>query len=154
MNFSTFNCYYDNVLGDARKQRGLVQIFTDVRGNETVVTLAIAGAEQTTTTTLPGVTNPQERVTLDGVTVSETDASGVTQTSDYDVYRRLVAQTDGRNNTTTRMYDAVGRLATVTDAAGAVTAYAYDAAGNVSAVTNALGNVIEYAYDVRGSSAN
>ena len=85
------------------------------------------------------------------LTVSETDASGVTQTSDYDVYRRLVAQTDGRNNTTTRMYDAVGRLATVTDAAGAVTAYAYDAAGNVSAVTNALGNVIEYAYDVRGT---
>ena len=130
---------------------GLVQISTDVRGNETVVTLAIEGAEQTTTTTLPGVTNPQERVTLDGVTVSETDASGVTQTSDYDVYRRLVSQTDGRNNTTTRMYDAVGRLATVTDAAGEVTAYAYDAAGNVSAVTNALGNVIEYAYDVRGN---
>ncbi|MBR6802737.1 MAG: RHS repeat protein [Kiritimatiellae bacterium] len=117
-------------------------------------TLAIAGAEQTTTTTVPGVTNPQERVTLDGVTVSETDASGVTQTSDYDVYRRLVSQTDGRNNTTTRMYDAVGRLATVTDAAGAETAYAYDAAGNVSAVTNALGNVIEYAYDVRGNNAN
>ena len=130
---------------------GLVQISTDVRGNETVVTLAIAGAEQTTTTTMPGVTNLQERVTLDGVTVSETDASGVTQTSDYDVYRRLVSQTDGRNNTTTRMYDVVGRLATVTDAAGAVTAYAYDAAGNVSAVTNALGNVIEYAYDVRGN---
>ena len=140
MNFSTFNCYYNNVLGDARKQRGLVQISTDVRGNETVVTLAIAGAEQTTTTTLPGVTNLQERVTLDGVTVSETDASGVTQTSDYDVYRRLVSKTDGRNNTTTRMYDAVGRLATVTHAAG-----------NVSAVTNALGNVIEYAYDVRGN---
>ena len=38
--------------------------------------IAIEGAEQTTTTTLPGVTNPQERVTLDGVTVSETDAAG------------------------------------------------------------------------------
>ena len=54
MNFSTFNCYYDNVLRDARKQRGLVQISTDGRGNETVVTLAIEGAEQTTTTTVPG----------------------------------------------------------------------------------------------------
>ncbi|MBQ9694781.1 MAG: RHS repeat protein, partial [Kiritimatiellae bacterium] len=145
-----------NRLGNLVQRRrsdaeGFVQVATDVRGNATLTAVEIDGAEQTTTTTLPGVTNPQVQVTLDGVTVEETDTAGVTQTSGYDVYRRLVSQTDGRNNTTTRAYDVLGRLASVTDAAGAVTAYAYDTVGNVSAVTNALGNVVTYAYDVRGN---
>ena len=130
---------------------GFTQVATDVRGNETVTTLEIEGAEQTTITMLPGVTNPRVSVTLDGVTVSETDMAGVTQTMDYDVYRRVIAQTDGRNNTTTRVYDAFGRLASVTDAAGATTSYVYDNVGNVASVTNALGNVVTYAYDVRGN---
>ena len=130
---------------------GFAQITTDVRGNETVTEVAFDGATQTTTTTLPGVANSQVSVTLDGVTVSETDTAGVTQTADYDEYRRVISQTDGRDNTTTRTYDALGRLATVTDAVGATTTYAYDSVGNVASVTNALGNVINYSYDVRGN---
>ena len=143
-------------MGDLVQRRrtdaeGFTQVATDVRGNETVTTVEFDGATQTTTTTLPGVTNPQVSVTLDGVTVSETDTAGVTQTANYDVYRRVVSQTDGRNNTTTCVYDAFGRLASVTDAAGATTSYVYDNVGNVASVTNALGNVVTYAYDVRGN---
>ena len=130
---------------------GFTQVSTDVRGNETVTLEVFDGATQTTTTTLPGVTNPQVSVTLDGVMVSETDSAGVTQTANYDVYRRVVSQTDGRNNTTTRVYDAFGRLATVTDAAGATTSYVYDNVGTVASVTNALGNVVAYLYDIRGN---
>ena len=143
-------------MGDLVQRRrtdaeGFTQISTDVRGNETVTSVVFDGATQTTTTTLPGVANPQVSVTLDGVTVSETDTSGVTQTMNYDVYRRVVSQTDGRNNTTTRVYDAFGRLASVTDAAGATTSYVYDNVGNVASVTNALGNVVAYLYDIRGN---
>ncbi|MGN0890655.1 MAG: hypothetical protein ACI4W7_03280, partial [Candidatus Spyradenecus sp.] len=129
---------------------GRRQVVTDARGNETVVEVAIEGADETTTVRQAGVANAQVTVARDGVQVSAVDAAGVETAIAYDALKRPVAQTDGRGNVTARAYDALGRLAAVTDGAGAVTAYGYDEAGRLAAVTNALGNVVNYGYNARG----
>ena len=129
---------------------GRRQVVTDARGNETVVEVAIEGADETTTVRQAGVANAQVTVARDGVQVSAVDAAGIETAIAYEALKRPVAQTDGRGNVTARAYDALGRLAAVTDGAGAVTAYGYDEAGRLAAVTNALGNVVDYGYNARG----
>ncbi len=119
----------------------------------------------------PGSNITAEVVTVDGLTISQTDSVGITSglvvqdiTTVVDgteqttsLYRRHTAtgmeirQRDGRGNVSTTVTDIAGRAISVTDAAGNITFTAYDAAHDKpSVITNAQGFTSCYKYDARG----
>ncbi|MCQ2393356.1 MAG: hypothetical protein MJ249_03630 [Kiritimatiellae bacterium] len=128
-------------------------VATDVRGNATVVRMAVDPARQGRVETVqrPETSNIATNWYVDGAIVSNVSHAGVCEQRRLDAYRRETARIDGRGNTTTRSYNPQGRLARVVDASGAGTGYAYDAMGRVVEVTNALDQVSTRAYDLRGN---
>ena len=147
-------------------------ISTDVRGNVSINWAEYtAPAKVTGFSSVPGSNITAEVVTVDGLTISQTDSVGITSglvaqdiTTVVDgaeqttsLYRRHTAtgmeirQRDGRGNVSTTVTDIAGRAISVTDAAGNMTFTAYDAVHDKPAVvTNAQGFTSCYKYDARG----
>ena len=147
-------------------------ISTDVRGNVSMNWAEYtAPAKVTGFSSVPGSNITAEVVTVDGLTVSQSDNVGITSglvTQDIttvvdgteqttSLYRRYTAtgmeikQRDGRGNVSTTVTDIAGRAISVTDAAGNMTFTAYDALHDKpSVVTNAQGFTSCYKYDSRG----
>ena len=147
-------------------------ISTDVRGNVSMNWAEYtAPAKVTSFSSIPGSNITAEVVTVDGLTISQTDNAGITsglvvqdistvvdgteQTTS--LYRRYTAtgmeirQRDGRGNVSTTVTDIAGRAISVTDAAGNITFTAYDAAHDKpTVITNAQGFTSCYKYDSRG----
>ena len=147
-------------------------ISTDVRGN-----VSMNWAEYTSPAKVTGFSSVPESnitaevMTVDGLTISQTDNAGITSglvvqdiTTVVDgteqttsLYRRHTAtgmeirQRDGRGNVSTTVTDIAGRTISSTDAAGNMTFTAYDAVHDKpSVVTNAQGFTSCYKYDSRG----
>ena len=147
-------------------------ISTDVRGNSSVNwSEYTAPAKVTGFSSVPGSNIIAEVVTVDGLTISQTDSVGITSglvTQDIttvvdgteqttSLYRRYTAtgmeikQRDGRGNVSTTVTDIAKRTISVTDAAGNITFTAYDTVHDQpSVVTDAMGNTSCYRYDARG----
>ena len=147
-------------------------ISTDVRGNVSINWAEYtAPAKVTSFSSVPGSNIIAEVVTVDGLTISQTDSVGITSgleaqdiTTVVDgteqttsLYRRHTAtgmeikQRDGRGNVSTTVTDIAGRAISVTDAAGNITFTAYDAVHDKhSVITNAQGFTSCYKYDARG----
>ena len=147
-------------------------ISTDVRGNVSINWAEYtAPAKVTSFSSVPGSNIIAEVVTVDGLTISQTDNAGITSglvvqdiTTVVDgteqttsLYRRHTAtgmeirQRDGRGNVSTTVTDIAGRVISSTDAAGNMTFTAYDAVHDKPAVvTNAQGFTSCYKYDSRG----
>lgn len=90
---------------------------------------------------------------VDGVTISETDITGITTTyiRTIDACGIHLQTTDGRGNTMLIDKNILGQTVKVTDAAGNITTTEYDfATGSPSCITDALGKTVCYAYDPRG----
>ena len=101
--------------------------------------------------TEPGANTGTTTLIRDGLTLSETDAAGVTTTYTYDALGRQLTATDGRGNTTTNVYNDKGQLASTTDAANNTTTYTYSATtGELVTVTDANGKTVNYVYDLKG----
>ena len=147
-------------------------ISTDVRGN-----VSMNWAEYTSPAKVTGFSSVPESnitaevMTVDGLTISQTDNAGISSglvvqdiTTVVDgteqttsLYRRHTAtgmeirQRDGRGNVSTTVTDIAGRTISSTDAAGNMTFTAYDALHDKpSVVTNAQGFTSCYKYDSRG----
>ena len=147
-------------------------ISTDVRGNVSINWAEYtAPAKVTSFSSVPGSNITAEVMTVDGLTISQTDNAGITSgleaqdiTTVVDgteqttsLYRRYTAtgmeikQRDGRGNVNTTVTDIAGRVISSTDAAGNMTFTAYDAVHDKPAVvTNAQGFTSCYKYDSRG----
>ena len=147
-------------------------ISTDVRGNVSINWAEYtAPAKVTGFSSVPESNITAEVMTVDGLTISQTDNAGITSglvvqdiTTVVDgteqttsLYRRYTAtgmeikQRDGRGNVSTTVTDIAGRVISVTDAAGNMTFTAYDAVHDKpSVVTNAQGFTSCYKYDSRG----
>ena len=101
--------------------------------------------------TEPGANTGITTLIRDGLTLSETDAAGVSTTYTYDALGRQLTATDGRGNTTTNLYNNKGQLISTTDAANHTTTYTYSAAtGELVTVTDANGKTVNYVYDLKG----
>ena len=101
--------------------------------------------------TEPGANTGTTTLIRDGLTLSETDAAGVSTTYTYDALGRQLTATDGRGNTTTNVYNNKGELVSTTDAANHTTTYTYSAAtGELVTVTDANGKTVNYVYDLKG----
>ena len=126
----------------------------DERGNATTTRTEYAGGTaRLTLTELPGCDTPARSLSIDGFTIEQTDAAGVTTRAArrYTSNGMELTQTDGRGNTATQVTDIAGRTLAITDAAGATTTTTYAADSDQPAtVTDALGNTARYRYDVRG----
>ncbi|MCQ2364485.1 MAG: hypothetical protein MJ051_02885 [Akkermansia sp.] len=129
-------------------------ISTDERGHETRRRTEYAGGSaRLTLSEQPGCAAPARSLSIDGFTLEQTDAAGVTSraTRRYTENGMELTQTDGRGNTTTQVSDIAGRTLRLTDAAGATTTTTYAAdSDHPAAVTDALGNTACYRYDERG----
>jgi RHS repeat-associated protein len=107
------------------------------------------------TTHTPASTLDALTVSVNGLTLTNVTATGVTTVYAYDPLARRIAVTDGRGNTASNTYNTAGQLVSESRANGAsppfVTAYAYDPfTGRRVAVTNALGQATHTAYDAEG----
>ena len=101
--------------------------------------------------TEPGANTGTTTLIRDGLTLSETDAAGVSTTYTYDALGRQLTATDGRGNTTTNVYNNKGELVSTTDAANHTTTYTYSATtGELVTVTDANGKTVNYVYDLKG----
>ena len=132
----------------------IAESFTvDVRGNTNRTWSAVdpSTAKRMSWSTRAGVGNTAFLESIDGATIRTVDTSAITNTVQYDAFKRQVATTDGRSNTTSYVYDELGRMSRQIDPCGNETAYVYDAMGRISEVTNALGNVTFTRYDLRGN---
>ena len=92
-------------------------------------------------------------ISVDGFTVSQTDHSGLTQTSSriYTAQGMILLQTDTRGNTTKTETDIAGRTVKTTDPAGHVASTSYHACFNSpECITDSLGHTICHVYDHRG----
>ncbi|MBQ7088399.1 MAG: sugar-binding protein, partial [Clostridia bacterium] len=147
-------------------------ISTDVRGNVSMNWAEYTDpAKVTSFSSVPGSNITAEVVTVDGLTISQSDNAGITSglvvqdiTTVVDgaeqttsLYRRYTAtgmeikQRDGRGNVSTTITELAGRVISVTDAAGNITFTAYDTAHDKpSVITNAQGFTSNYKYDSRG----
>ena len=112
-----------------------------------------------------------EMVSVDGLTLSQKDYTGIhtglavqsytavveDEEATISMYRHYtdtgmeIKQYDGRGNVTTVITDVAGRTVSVTDAADSTTTTMYDSVHNQpSVITDAMGNAYCYKYDVRG----
>jgi YD repeat-containing protein len=110
------------------------------------------------TTTQTAVTDPGGNVTthrfsMQGVTLSTTDALGQTTTYEYAPGTNLlVATTDPLGRTIRVVYDASGNMTSATDAGGNTTTFTYEATFNsITAVTGPTGNVVQLERDAQGN---
>ena len=129
-------------------------ISTDVRGNESVSWSVIeTGGKQLSYSIIPSSGITAESVSVDGVTLSQTDHAGITTTTSrcYTATGVVTVRTDGRGNAVTVESDIAERPISVTDALGNTSTTHYDAFHDQPAVeTDAQGNTSCYKYDVRG----
>ena len=132
----------------------IAESFTvDERGNTNRTWSAVnpSEAKRTSWSTQAGVGTVAFSESIDGSMTLSVNTSAITNTVQYDAFKRQVATTDGRGNTTSYVYDELGRMSRQIDPCGNETAYVYDTMGRISEVTNALGNVTFTRYDLRGN---
>jgi RHS repeat-associated protein len=127
---------------------------TDAYGNTVVQTTDVNTGTKTitSTTTLPGVTNPLVETMVNGLKTTMVGVDGLTTTYGYDGLERPKSVTDTRGNTTTSAYIAGANLvSTVTDATSTVVSTStYDALGRPKSNTNAGGYLTYFGYNLRG----
>ena len=129
-------------------------VSTDARGNESSSwTEYGTGTERLQKSTVPFSTLIATATVIDGITVTQTDHTGITtsQTCAYTVTGITYTTTDGRGNLTSTRTDIAGRTVSVTDAAGNTTTTEYCTCCDAPVtVTDALGNTACWRYDIRG----
>ena len=133
------------------------QQLNDIHGNITILTEMIdrASKQKTESTLEPDSTVAVQKITVNGLLISERSKSNLTTTYGYDALSRLVTITKPRIGTTTIAYHSDtgkrGLLATITDAAGNTTSYDFDtSSGRLLWQKNALGKYTRYAYNSYG----
>lgn len=129
----------------------------DIHGNATVLTemLDRANKQITESALEPDSAVAVQKVTVNGLVISERSKSNLTTTYGYDALSRLVTITKSRIGTTTIAYHSdtgkKGLPATITDAAGNTTSYDFDtSSGRLLWQKNAMGKYIRYAYNSYG----
>ena len=129
----------------------------DIHGNATVLTemLDRANKQITESALEPDSAVAVQKVTVNGLLISERSKSNLTTTYGYDALSRLVTITKPRIGTTTIAYHSdtgkKGLPATITDAAGNTTIYDFDtSSGRLLWQKNAMGKYTRYAYNSYG----
>ncbi len=134
---------------------GLVDetVSIDIHGNTTSTQSFVDRANQTRTSTVdtPDSNIDATSVSVNGLLISETSATGVTATFGYDTLERRVSVQDARTGTSYTGYDpATGWVSYVEDAAGHRVNYTYDAtSGRKLVESNALGQATRFDYNSR-----
>ena len=169
---TALNSTQKQMISDLSSTLASKSISTEVRGNVAMNWAEYtAPAKVTGFSSVPGANITAEVMSVDGLTISQTDSVGITSglaaqdiTTVVDgteqttsLYRRHTAtgmeirQRDGRGNVSTTVTDIAGRVISSTDASGNMTFTAYDAVHDKPAVvTNAQGFTSCYKYDSRG----
>ena len=133
------------------------QQLQDIHGNTTILTKMFDRTnKQITESALePDSAVAVQKVTVNGLLISERSKSNLTTTYGYDALSRLVTITKPRIGTTTIAYHSdtgkKGLPATITDAAGNTTSYDFDtSSGRLLWQKNAMGKYTRYAYNSYG----
>jgi len=133
---------------------------TDIFGNTTVFrrVVARAAAMAWETTDLPTSIQDMVRVYSNGIAVSETSASGVVVSNEYDAIGRLTkTRSGGESREAGRIvsYNAKGQVEWEEDLAGNRTTNSYDPESGLKVgVVDALTNAVHTSYDKQGRVTN
>ncbi len=115
-----------------------------------VTTYAYENDERSPSSVTDALTHTTTYDVVDGLTMSTTDADGVTTSYTYDGQRRMLTSTDGVGNVTHFAYDGQGRRLSTTSPSGRVTSWSYSSNGRLASSTAADGGVTSYTYDAAG----
>ncbi len=129
----------------------------DLHGNQTVYARSVDRNTKTVTTQVqhPFSTNTQVEVSVNGLRVAATTATGHSMGYRYDALGRLVEELQPRTGTNRMAYTSQGRIAWREDAAGHRTTFVYDSeSGRMISVTDPLSNTTYTAYDLQGRVTN